>query len=504
MKLRTLFNKAKSLPKKVLVSSAILAITALPLAGFATAETQVVMEGDVKALNVTKGQTAYQDSTDAKVDEVVQVQMWQHNRELPGAAEAKNNRVKFTVPTAQGKTQVITGTATADNANTVTDTTNVNLSLDRARLDYIEGSAKYKYNKGAVDGRAECVTGMNYPPADCYATVAISDEVVTNPNGVNLDAVRKTHLKGCNAYHETITIQVRSVADVVSVNKYVRHVGQGANDWKTATSAKPGDDLEYKIRFQNEGNTQLSDVMVGDNLPKYNAYIAGTTKLYNGNHPNGMAVTTDNINKGGINTGNYLPGASAYVIIRVKLDPITAYAKCGQYDVRNVGVVRPANMNEFYNTAQVLINVECNNEQQYVCDSLSAEITNKTTRTVKFTAKATATNGATISRYVYNFGDGTAELGTDKNVVEHSYAKDGSYVARVKVEIRTNNGTQIVNGDQCSVPVKFATATTTTTTTNPTTPGKLPETGAGSIAAIFASVTALSSVAYSFVIRRFA
>src|SRR5690606_21972011 len=141
-----------------------------------------------------------------------------------------------TVPNSQGKTQVINGTSRSDNGNTISDNTTVNLSLERARVEYIPGTAKFRYNKGAADGDKSCQTGTQFPPERCYTTVKISDNVVTSAEGVNLDDVRGGPLTGCNAYHETVTIQVRVVADVVSVNKYVRHVGQGADDWKTSTN----------------------------------------------------------------------------------------------------------------------------------------------------------------------------------------------------------------------------------------------------------------------------
>lgn len=500
MKLRNMFTKAKSLPKRMMLVALAAAIT-LPSANLAvTAQNQVLMEGHTQALNVTAGETEYKDVTNAMVDEVVQVQLWQHNRELPEGAKATNNRVKFTVPNAPGATQVISGTSSADNANTVTDTTTVNLSLERARIEYMSGTAMFRYNKGAQDGNPACITGMNFPPAECYATVAISDEVVAN--GVNLDAVRGGPLHGCNAYHETVTIQVRVKADVVSIQKFVRHLGQAASDWKLSATAKPGDDLEYKIQFKNEGNTQLNDVMVGDNMPMYNTYVDGTTKLYNGNHPNGLAITNDNITRGGINVGNYGVGSSAYVIIQVKLDAIHAYERCGQYDVRNVGVVRPAGMNEFFNTAQVLINVECEDDEQeqpaFDCTGLRGE--NLGNRKMRFTTSTTATNGATVSRYIYNFGDGTQELRTDRDTVEHTYARDGQYVARVGVEFSVDGQTQTVNKEVCSVPVGFSTPTTTTTT--PGQPTTLPAAGAGSVVLTFLVVTTASTMAYYYIAAR--
>jgi hypothetical protein len=253
------------------------------------------------------------------------------------------------------------------------------------------------------------------------------------------------------------------------------------------------------IKFKNEGNTQLNNVMVGDNLPKYNAYVNGSTKLNNGANPNGLDITNDNITKGGINVGNYLPGAVGYVLIKVKLDPIQAYPKCGAYDVRNVGVVRPAGMNEFYNTAQVIINVECQEtkEPTFRCDLLKADKADG--RIVKYTVNAFAANGATIQRYVYNFGDGSQPLITTANTATHTYGTDGNFVTRVQVQFTVNNELKTAEGDQCAAPVNFASTPPKTTTT----PGKLPETGAGSVAAIFSGVTALSTLAYHVVMRRF-
>lgn len=503
MKLRNLISKAKALPKKALIALSVIAVTLPAVAGLATADTQVLMEGDVKAINVTAGETVYKDPTSAMVDDIVQVQLWQHNREMPDTTFANNNRVKFSVPSAQGKTQVITGTSSADNANTVTDSTTVNLSMDRARVEFIPGSAMFRYNKGAVDGRADCITGLNYPPADCFANKAVPDSVVTDPNGVNLDTLRGTPLKGCNAFHETVTIQVRVKADVVSINKYVRHAGQGPDDWTTSTNAKPGEDLEYMIKFKNEGNTQLNHVAVADNLPKYHKYVAGTTKLKNGANPNGINISSNNVTTGGIDVGSYMPGAVGYVWFTVKLAPLEGYEKCNlTYDLRNVGIVKPEGMNEFYNTAQVLVNVPCKNQPPqptYSCNSLKADL--GANRFAQLTTAATATNGATITRYIYNFGDGTQEFTTTDNVAKHTYTKDGSFTASVKVEVRLPNGTlATASGPQCTAPVKFEAGKPPVVTTPTTT---LPNTGAGSVAAIFATVVVVSTLGYYVVITRF-
>lgn len=494
MKLRKILSKLKKLPGRVLASLAVTTLAASALAAPITAKltaAPVLMEGDVKSLNVTAGETEYKDSTNAKTDEVVQVRLWHHNREMPTAEKANNTVVKFAVPNAQGKTQVITGTSSSDNGNTISDTTTVNLALERSRVEYIPGSAKFRYNKGAADGDTSCQTGINFPPERCYATVAVSDDVVSG--GVNLDNYRGGPLTGCNAYHETVVIQVRVRTDVVTVNKYVRHVGEGADDWATSTTAAPGDDLEYLIRFQNKGNTELEDVMVGDNMPKYNTYVNGTTMLQNGAFPNGTEITNDNITKGGINVGDYMPGAAGYVWFKIKIDPVSAFEKCGTYDVRNVGVVRPKGMNEHYNTAQVLIKVECDEEPEnpvYSCDLLKAELTGS--RKYRFSVDTTAQGGASIKQYHFNFGDGSDELLTTNSVAEHTFPSEGSFKIVATVDFDVDNSIQSVSGESCTVTI------------NTQIPPELPNTGAGDIIGIFVATTVAASLAHKFVwARRF-
>ncbi len=134
----------------------------------------------------------------------------------------------------------------------------------------------------------------------------------------------------------------------------------------------------------------------------------------------------------------------------------------------------------------------------YSCDLVTIEKTGE--RNVKVKAKASANNGATIKRYVYNFGDGSAELTTDKTEVTHTYAKDGQYAVRVKVQIGIGNETVTAESNACAAAVTFA--STPTTPVTPTTPGKLPEAGAGSVIATFLAVTGVSTLGYYLLARR--
>lgn len=351
--------------RRVVMGVSALAIAAsavfIPLSAVQAANDSVAIEGDVKVANVTTGDTAYSPSVNAKVDDVVKVQVWYHNKEDANSGKlAKNLKVGIAIPTAAGKSQTINGKISADNSNTVSKNASVNLSVEQASLEYVAGSAKWRHNTGADQGKPECITGNNPAgaPASCYTDTKISDDVAKGGTGVRLEDT-----KPCFAHEATVTVLMRVKASSVKVNKYVsKHDGDNNaknNNWQIANTANAGDKLDYMIRFENKGNTTLNKVVVGDNLPDYMQYVAGSTYIYNGNHPNGTPAGSDNVAKGGINLGNYAPGTEGYVVFTVQLDQNKQFAKCGNYVLTNVGGVRPEGMNEVYNTAKTTVNIPC-------------------------------------------------------------------------------------------------------------------------------------------------
>lgn len=355
-----------NVPQRIVMGFSALAIAAsavfVPLSTVrATTSGSVAIEGDIKVANVTKGDTSYSQSVNAQVDEVVKVQVWYHNKEDAYSGKLANNlKVGISIPTTAGKSQTIGGKISADNANTVDKSASVNLSTDQASLEYIAGSAKWRHNTGAEQGKAECITG-NDPkgaPASCYTETAISDDVAKGGSGIRLEDT-----KPCFAHEATVTVLMRVKASAVKVNKYVSaHDGDNNaknNNWQTTNTANAGDKLDYMIRFENKGNTTLKNVIVGDNLPDYMTYVPGSTYVYNANHANGIAAGSDNVYKGGINVGSYAPGTEGYVVFTVQLDQNKKFAKCGNYVLTNVGLVRPEGMNEVYNTAKTTVNIPC-------------------------------------------------------------------------------------------------------------------------------------------------
>jgi uncharacterized repeat protein (TIGR01451 family) len=317
-----------NLIQKLMFGFGTLAMAVMPFT--TTATSHVSIESRLQVENTTTD-SGYVKNVPAKVDEVVAIQVWYHNREEANSGEIANNlKVNLNLPQGvKGKTQVVSSTTSADNSNTVNDSATINLSLDNAYLEFIPGQSIWRHN-----------TGTNANPNWVNTTLSAAQEQQLLGGGLVLE-----NAQPCFNFESTVTVLARVRADVVSITKQVRKLGE--QNWVTQNSAKPGDKLEYLITFKNEGNTVLRNVVVGDNMPAHVAYVNGTTMLRNGSNPNGIKITSDNITKGGIDVGNYNPGAVGYVWFQAQIDSNLK----GNYDLTNVGVVRPEGMNEHWNKA---------------------------------------------------------------------------------------------------------------------------------------------------------
>lgn len=157
-------------------------------------------------------------------------------------------------------------------------------------------------------------------------------------------------------------------------------------------------------------------------------------------------------------------------------------------------------------------------EPVYACDMLSVSFIKD--RTYKFTVDTTARNGATVKSYHYNFGDGTDVLLTDKNVVEYSFAKDGSYKVVAEVTFDVNGEMKKVSSKDCEKTITFSKdiercpidgkghlpkddpSCKEDQVKGVTKKPVLPSTGAGSIAGAFAALTAAGAAGHNLVLRR--
>ncbi len=483
--MKNVINYLAYVPRSVVASAsmAVLSVTAIagPAAmnGMASAdEGPVRMEADTRIANVTQGDESYSDSVDAKVDDIVKVQLWYHNMEDWDSGKTANNlRASVDIPKSQGQDQTITASLSADNQLDFTPASNfsadVSLSLDHAFLEYEEGTAKWRHNQGAADGRDECITKHepipDDDPNDCYVTESISDDIVSE-GGVLIEDEYQPSFE----YQSTITVEARVRADAVKINKEVRNVSEGEEDFSVENTASPGDELEYRIRFENMGNTVLEDVMVGDNLPKYTSYVEDSTRLINMNTgAEGRDIENNNVTRGGINVGHYEPGSVGYVDLRAEIDPINVFEQCGIYTLHNVGVVRPDGMNEFYNTAHTDVEIPCEDpevDKFARCVDLNASATSgEPGLEVDFEAEFDVDN-LELEGFTISYGDGNTDQVTG-TTASHIYENVGEYEARVTSMI-TDDGAKDVGHDDCV-------ATITIEEPEEELPEELPEAGFG-------------------------
>ena len=291
-----------------------------PLAAHAT--DSVRLESRLGVANASAGEKVYNPTTNAKTDETVQVSLWYHNTEDANSNKvAQNLKAQLQLPTAAGKTQNIKGTISADNGNTVNTNATVNLTPDNSRLEMVPGTALWRHNKGTNEQPNWVTEGLT--PAQ--------EQALLN-GGVVLE-----NEKPCFNFEATVTVKLRVKTDAIGITKQVRVAGQ--KDWTTSNVAKAGDTLEYRIKFQNDGNTVLKNVMIADKMPDHVSYVAGSTKLLNSNHPQGVAVSEETLTKGGINIGDAAPGGVAYVLFQGKIDPKLA---AGTYDLKNTAATQVA------------------------------------------------------------------------------------------------------------------------------------------------------------------
>jgi LPXTG-motif cell wall-anchored protein len=86
----------------------------------------------------------------------------------------------------------------------------------------------------------------------------------------------------------------------------------------------------------------------------------------------------------------------------------------------------------------------------YTCESLTAIKIDRTN--YRFDAEASASNGANVTKYRYDFGDGTTEETTEATVT-HEYTEADDYTATVTALVDVNGKSETSTNDDCAVEV---------------------------------------------------
>ncbi len=396
-----------------------------------------------------------------------------------GQGIATGTKVRIDLPEANSNVLRARSYISADNAALVEDTVDLT-GTENFRVEYVPGSAKL-YNNTAYSGG-----------------VALSDSIVTTGALIGDDAL-DGELPGCFEYESTVLITVKIITENPNIDFQKEVRKKGESDWKETVTAKPGETVQWLLTTKNTGDSQLDEINVRDVLPPHVELVSGTVRRVDASRDQNLQ--NGPLFSGGYVVGSYGAGSGVYVLFDTKV--LDNFETC-EVRVRNQAFVSSKQSEERGDTADLVIKKDnCNEETPvYACTNLT--LVKLADNKFKFTTTAQAENGATVKQYTYNYGDDTQEVVTDKNMVEHSYAKPGTYV--VTADVTFNVGNQMAtdsDNPKCVVKVSYDVKGTTTPPA-PTTPTVIPNTGAGStIAGLLAAVTVAGAVAHrAFTLKR--
>lgn len=268
---------------------------------------------------------------------------------------AKDAKLRMEMPAyvKAGQTANINGYISASNATpgTVYDEVKATSAQDVA-LRYVPDSAVI-HNFGASNG-SKLPNTLNTTGA------ALGYD--------KLDGV----IPGCNEFSGYVTYRVKVDQPSFTVEKTVAKAGQ--TTFGENIDVKPGDKVDYKIKYLNTGTMKQENVVVKDALPKGVTYVPGSTFISNSATQNKWSqVENDNVVKGGIVTGSYLPGGATYVKFTATVDSNDKLPMCGTNTLINKATVDTENGSKS-DTANVTTTKTCQPGMINVCDLSTKQI----------------------------------------------------------------------------------------------------------------------------------
>ena len=231
----------------------------------------------------------FKDEVTLEAGKTYEVYIYYHNnadaheigKTAIGIADGASVKSSFPATVKSGERATVTATIFASDTDplAVWDGAYMNPSQD-LYLRYVPGTATI-HNGGELNGK-------NIGPDYLFGDGALLG--YNQFSGI---------LPGCNEYAGYITYQIFADAPGFDISKSV--VGD-------STTVKKGDVVTFKVRYENTGTMNQTNVVVKDSLPDSLEYVAGSAKLYNNNNPDGTAVNDDIVTENGMNIGDYAGG----------------------------------------------------------------------------------------------------------------------------------------------------------------------------------------------------
>ncbi len=269
---------------------------------------------------------------------------------------AENVTAKVNLPTTTAKSIDVQGFINSTNASPVEVYDHATFTSDRDfNLAYKPGSLKY-YNN--IFGKYETKTGTALP------------ESIFTQAGAKLGYDKLDgKMPGCFQYAGVITFIVKPQF-AFTVSKQVKLAG--TTGWKENVAAKPGDTVEYLLKYTNTSGVQQDNVTFFDKLPAGMTYVDGSATHRIG-ATGAETKTRNNVTTQGVNLGSFANSAGAWLKFSAKV-PTGDKLACGATTLRNILSVKPegSNYNAEEDDAIVTIDNECKKIQ--VCDLASGTV----------------------------------------------------------------------------------------------------------------------------------
>jgi uncharacterized repeat protein (TIGR01451 family) len=230
-----------------------------------------------------------------------------------------------------------------------------------------------------------------------------------------------------------------------TINKEV--AVKGSTSYAKSVTVKSGTHVVYRVTVASTGNAPVTNLDVKDTLPNDTQYVAGTLKQ------DGKPVTGTSFFSSGVTINSLANGSSTAFSFEAIIGSNDTVETCQAETLNNVGAMTATSLPAENSTATV--NKTCLPKPVYACTSLSSFMNSRTDYT--FTAKASASNGATIESYTFDFGDNsnkTVTTAAETTTAEHSYASTGTFNVTVSVLINVGDGTtKTVTSAGCTTSV---------------------------------------------------
>lgn len=253
-------------------------------------------------------QVQYGDEVTLEMGKTYEVYIYYHNnadahevgKTAIGIADGAAVKSSFPATLKSGERGTVTGTVFASDTQplAVWDGAYMTATQD-LYLRYVPGTAII-HNGGALNGQ-------NIGPDHLFGDGALLG--YNKFSGI---------LPGCNEYAGYVTYRIFADAPDFTIKKSV--VGD-------SLTVKAGDEVTFKIRYENIGTMDQLNVVMQDILPSGLEYIAGSATLYNNNFTEGKAVNDDLVTDHGMSIGDYA-GGSGWAELTYKA-LVSDSVKCG-------------------------------------------------------------------------------------------------------------------------------------------------------------------------------